>query len=485
MKKIKFVDTFLYRWRYQISYLAISIVLVLGLALAGLYSPGGLTDSEQQAAITSSQINFNDVSTLATIDLPYHLLQLAGFTALGITQISIKLPSLLLALGSAIGMLFLLRRWFNPNVSVLAAILVITTGQFLLIAQSGTPTIMLIFWPIITLLLATLIAQKHKHRSLLQILLVFCVGLSLYTPLMVYIVIAMAITCLLHPRLRYQIRHAINVSWVAPVILGLVLIAPIGIGAYQDNQFGLSLLGIPAQTPDIYENLSLLAHRYFDVISPSSGLLITPVYGLGALALMALGAARLFRSGYTIRSYTIVAWCLLLLPFIVLQPDYSVITFVPLMLVLAIGIDSLIRQWYNLFPHNPYARIAGLIPLVVLISTLTITGVERYFYGYHYDPNTAKAFSNDLRLLHRTVDQNDSKFIVITGTEAEKEFYTAVFDNKLNDSPVDIADAGTNQNGTYIYTRSARDLAPADKTPDKIIVNSRSSDSDRLYIYKD
>ena len=484
MSKLKIADTFIYRYRYQLGYLVIGLVLAAALAIAGLYSPGGITADEQTAAIISGNLNLSSPDVLSVINLPYHLLQLASFSVFGVSQISIKLPSLLMALVAAFGMLLLLRRWFFENVAVLSAILVVTTGQFLFIAQNGTPTIMLVVWPIYILLLATLLVQTPKFQTLRQLLLAVVVATSLYTPLMPYILIAMVATCLLHPKLRYQIRHSLRLSWIAPSLLAIILIAPLGLGIYNQPEIGLKLLAIPSSSFDILANLKTLAHQYFDVFSPSSGRIMTPIYGLGALALMAIGLFKLIRSKYTIRSYTIVIWLVLLIPVIVLEPRYSSVTFVPLMLLLAIGIDTLIRSWYRLFPLNPYARLAGLVPLVVLVTTLTMTGVERYFYGYHYDPQTAKSFSRELRLVHSQIDpQNAPRNLVVTARE--RSFYETVLKYQPEPYRLSLVTAEQNMQLTdHLLTRAARDNVTTQIVPTKIVVDSRREVSDRLYVYK-
>ncbi len=48
-------------------------------------------------------------------------------------------------------------------------------------------------------------------------------------------------------------------------------------------------------------------------------------------------------------------------PVILINPIFTSVTFVPIVLLLAAGLTSLIGYWYRLFPRNPYARVAGLI----------------------------------------------------------------------------------------------------------------------------
>ena len=86
-------------------------------------------------------------------------MQAGVFEVFGINTFTIKLPSLILGLLSAGGLILLLRRWFTLNVAVLTSLIAIATGQFLFIAQLGAPSIMYIFWPVAILLLGTQITR--------------------------------------------------------------------------------------------------------------------------------------------------------------------------------------------------------------------------------------------------------------------------------------------------------------------------------------
>lgn len=486
MKKINIASLPIYRWRYAISYVFLGLMLTLLLLLASTYMPGGLTEEETRHAVISSNLTPESLSPENIIDLPYHALQKASLLALGVSQFSIKLPSLLLGLITALALVVLLHRWFRPNVAVLTAIVVISTGQFLFIAQSGTSGILYLLWPSLMLLFATLIIQKAKWQATWYLLLVVTIALSLYSPLSIYVMIGLLVAGIAHPRLRLALRHLPYGSIILPFLLGLAILLPLLTQLYAAPNIGLTLLGVPQQMPDLWQNLTIVFRQYFDVISPSSGRIMTPIFGLGVLALIALGFLQMFRSRYTIRSYTIVTWLLLLLPIIILHPFYSSVIFVPLMLVVAIGIDTLIREWYKLFPQNPYARFAGLIPLIILISTLTATGIERYLYGYHYDPRTANHFSNDVRLLHTTVEELPDNITLVVSA-SEKEFYELIAKNPrtFTNKTISIAIVAPATTTTpTVYTHRAHDALRPTGTPADIAVNARSKDSDRFYVYK-
>jgi hypothetical protein len=187
--------------------------------------------------------------------------------------------------------------------------------------------------------------------------------------------------------------------------------------------------------------------------------------------LILLGLYRLIRTRETTRSYLIIIWIICLIPVLILNPRFTSVIFVPSVLLLAAGLTSLISYWYRLFPRNPYARIAGLLPLIVLIVVLMGSGLDRFIYGYHYDPNTAINFSKDLKLLPK-----DTKLLVVS--KEELPFYQVVDRHRDN-----LSVSTTPSGDSFVATRDARTDFKG-YAIDKIITTTYSKDSDRLYIYK-
>jgi len=465
-----FSNYFLYRWRYVIGYTLIGLLLAGALVFAGLYLPGGLSQSEMNSVVRSASLSLNDSSTLAVTNLPYYAFQAAIFAVFGVTMLTIKLPSLILALLTAVGFILLLRRWFKPNIAVLASLIAITTGQFLFIAQSGTPSILYLFWPVALLLLGTQVTRVKKFRFIWKVLFAVAAALSLYTPLAIYPLIAIVLATSLHPHLRAIVRRLRKMRLVIVSAVFLILIAPLVWFIIKTPGLGLSLLGWPSTTPiDIGANTVTLLKQYFLFWSPSTTEVMTPVFGLGSAILVALGLYRLVRTRETTRSYLIIFWIVCLIPVLVFNPNFTSVTFVPSVLMLAAGLTSLIGYWYRLFPLNPYARIVGLIPIVILVSALIATGLARYVYGYHYSPQVTPLFSKDLALLPKDTHQ-----LVATGQELD--FFSAIakYRDGLDSVKKPTADS-------IVVTRNAREQVKG-YTITRIITNERSSEADRLYV---
>lgn len=466
-----FSKYFLYRWRYVIGYSIIGLLLAGLLLFAGLYLPGGLSEAEMTSVIRSASLSLSDPSSLALANLSYYALQAGIFALFGISVFTIKLPSLILALLSAIGLILLLRRWFKPNIAVLASLIAITTGQFLFIAQYGTPSVLYIFWPIVLLLLGTQITRVKKMRFLWKILFALAAGLSLYTPLSVYTLLAVALAIIFHPHLRHAVRRLRKLRLIITVLIFLIVIAPLVWLITISPQLGITLLvgNVPSWPPDIGVNLVTILKQYFHFWAPSTTAVMTPVFGLGSALLILLGLYRLIRTRETTRSYLIIFWIVCLLPILIINPAFTSVMFVPSVLMLAAGLTSLIGYWYRLFPLNPYARIVGLIPIIVLIGGLIVSGVGRYIYGYHYGPQVAPLFSHDLKLLPK-----ESKQLVVA--DNEYDFYTSIahYQNDLTVTKKPTTD-------TVVVTRNAREKIEGYAIT-KIIASPRANDADRFYV---
>jgi hypothetical protein len=471
MATFDFSQYFFYKWRYIIGYSSVALLLAAVLIFAGLYVPGGLSENEMASVVKSQQLAYGDIGLLTIVNLPFHALQDGILHVFGASIFTIKLPSLILALFSAIGLIALLRRWFKPNIAILASLIAISTGQFLYIAQLGTPEILYIFWPVMILLLGTQITRKKRLRLLWKVLFGITIALSLYTPLGIYMVFAVALTVSLHPHLRAAIRRLSKLKLALTLGATLLVIAPLIMGVVLSPAVALELLGLPGQWPSITEHLSLLATQYFVFWQTDATHLITPVFGLGSSLLVILGLYRLIRTFDTTRSYLIVIWIVSLTPVLILNPTLTSTTFLPTVLLLAAGLTSLIGYWYRLFPHNPYARVAGLFPIIILVVALIGSGVTRYVYGYHYSPLATSLFSKDLSL----IPESTGELIV---SEDKKPFYTAV---AQYEDTFTVVDTPTQER--VVVSRGAETDTKGYEVV-RIITSTRSDNADRFYVYQ-
>jgi hypothetical protein len=474
MNRLNIAELSLYKWRYHIGYGLVAIGLIAVLVFASLYSPGGISTREMESVVKSSSISLANIDSLATINLPYYLLQKACLAIFGVSIFSIKLPSLILASMSAIGMVLLLVQWFKPRIAVLSSLIAITTGQFIFIAQSGTPGILYLFWPVMLILMASIISTQpiKKYRMVFKVSFFIIAGLSLYTPLSAYILIALASAIFLHPHLRFMFRQFSKPKIIIAMCVSFMLTIPLIIYEFKSPGLILELLGIPSKWPDFGANFASLGVQYLGFANPGgTTTLMTPFFELGSMIIIGIGIYRVTQTRETAKSYVIGLWVLSLLPFLLLNPNYSSVTYLPLVILLAYGLNTLLAYWYDLFPRNPYARIGGLIPVVVLVAVLVSSGLDRYIDGYRYDPRIAPNFSKDIALI-----PSDTKNILVSSDERAFYQVMAKHNKQLNILSEPSGDE-------FLVTRSAKQEF-INYSIDKIITSSRSNDSDRFYLYK-
>lgn len=483
MAKLQVIDFDVYRFRYVIGYFITIVAFISVLVIASFYILGGLTDAERHAATKSIAFSLKHFEPIMAVDIPYYLLQKTSIYAFGVSAFSIKLPSILLGLATAVGLLLLLKVWFKHNVAILTGLLGITAGTFLLTALSGTPGILYILWPTWILLSASMITHNARFRAAWKILLVACIAASLYTPLSIYILIPLLIVCLFHPHVRYTLNNLRKPHLAAALIAGGVLLAPLVYCIAKDPSVAATLLGIPTHL-DIVDNLIQLKRQYLGFINPTYSSVMTPVYGLALVLLASAGLYRVLTAKHTAKSYVLVGWLVLLVPIVLLSPRLTSVTFVPFLLLVGYGIELVIRSWYRLFPKNPYARVAGLIPIVVLMGGLSLSGLDRFEYGYLYASTPDRVASEDLTILKKELRQitktNDD--VVLYVSEKETTFYQVMArqDKILKQSAVTTTLPTTT--GTIIVSRDAKNRPTGQ--PVKILVNASAEQADRFYVYK-
>lgn len=482
-----------YRFRFWIGYGALLAALIGLLTFAVLRTPGGISATEEASVLRSAALTISNPESFLVADLPYHTLQKLSISLLGLTPLSVKLPSAFIALAASIGLVLLLRRWLQPRTSVIAGAIAITSTPFIFLAQQGTPAIMTIFWPVAIILFAMWGAQQSKLRHIAPPILAVMLGLSLYTPLMGYVVLALGVGSILHPHVRYMTRRHVP----RPVIGLSILLATLTV---------LPLLYTIWKTPltvsemfiaggnwhiDYLHNLTQLGLRFGDILGSSIAQTgeLAPYLTLATILMAGAGVFHLIKQYHSTQSYVLIAWFLLALPVAALNPQQPEILFVPLMLLTGVGVAFILESWYKLFPSNPYARAFALLPLAILIGGIMITGAARYFYLYHYNSGLASQSSHDLLLAHNELKNDDKKLIkfLVVSPQELPIYQRYIGTNKLNvqlSTESDLNKLTTSDRVRILATKQS-ELVKSSRIPERVIASRlMQSDSDRLYIYK-
>jgi len=405
MKSSFIREVTLYRYRYVLGYIAFGILLAGLLAFGIEQVPRGLTNDEMASAVTSVNVNPLHPTATNVIDAPYHHVQKLSIQLFGLTPLAIKLPSILIGAATGVALIFMLRRWFRTNVAIITALIVVTSVGFLSMARTGSPIIMPTFWTVILLLAATYMLHADSYRFIWKLFSLGSLAMLAYSPLGIYPCIALAIAGLLHPHVRNRLRQG---KWWKNLIIAIItlgILAPLIIACINTPRVALQLLGfegVDFAWSDVGSSLWTLGGQLFNFTTNHTGPIVTPLFNIATTILLLLGLLKLFTARYSARSYMLFIWLALLVPVLILRPDALLLIIVPSTLVLAIGIESLIRQWYDLFPRNPYARIGALLPLSVLVFSITGMNVSRYFLGHQY--GSSSSFHAELPAVRETLE---------------------------------------------------------------------------------
>lgn len=480
----------LYKYRFLLAYSGLALLVVGLLALYPGTMPPGLSQSEALSVVQSDAISFTQLPSASQIvNLPYHLLQKVSVGLLGVTPYGVRLPSLIFAAVTILALGLIIRRWFKANVAVVAIAIIATSSWFLTLGRLGAPDIMIPFWTCALILSATYVSQQTKHWHIWKAIFGLSAALSLYTPYMAYLFIATLIATLAQPHLRYLIRQSSKVGLTIGVFFFAVLLVPLGWGIYQNLGLLRDILAVPLAIPGFAHFGGDLLNALSNFINPyntSATTVITPLVSLSGAALIAIGGMRLLGDFHSVRAYVLLIWLALLIPIIGFNPNNLTVLFVPAMLVMTIGLNSVMRYWYRLFPLNPYARLFGLAPLVVLVFAIIQFNYQRYVYSMLYSPQAGLTFSSDVFMAQDQANRLPAQTpLTIVVSPSEQPIYQVIAKHRPN-TVTTLGEQPVSHPGTYLVAESevGKPAAPPPETVSKLLVNDYRDDSLRFRLYQ-
>lgn len=472
MKKITISKLFLYRYRFVIGY------VVLGLAFVGLLiglpmiAQTGLSNAEIESATSSYYLGRNGILNGDLVDLPYRVLQKFSIMLFGLTAYAIKLPSIIMGLLLGFLLILLLNRWFKSNVSLLASCLIILSTPFLFLAGSGTPLIMVVFWPTLLLWLGSKIHGEKRPKPIYSFVFAIAMLLSVFTPYMIYFALFCVVFVACQPHLRFIVKRLPKLMLI---LVGLIIIGgfvALGISIYHHPETILELLFAKNfEVGNFFNNILTGLAPLFSWSGSLESVFLSPLISLPTFALALIGlfstTKGFFASRNSIASILLV-FCLLITGF---NPSAIIFFILPFSILIAHGLKYLLEKWYGLFPENPYARISALIPLTILFAIMIIPSLLQYIYGYRYNPRVANEFSYNLTVIRANL--TNENLVVQENTE----FYRILEESTGLTVTNEPTDAET------IAFLGAPDKVPKNYQLSRIITSSMRDNSDIIYLY--
>lgn len=484
MSKLVISKLFLYRYRFILGYIILGLAFVALVVGLPAFSPNGLSELEKESAVSSYNLHFSSITSGDLVDLPYHILQKLCILVFGMTAYTIKLPSILIGLVLGLLLILLLNRWFKSNVALLASILTVLSTPFLYLAGTGTPLIMLVFWPTLLLWLGSKIQGEKAPNPVFVFVFALALLLSIYTPHLIYLVLFIILFTLWNPHLRFTVKSLPKLPLIA---VGFLLL--VGFGIWLANIISSSSVALSLffardfSFSNFFPNIKTGFAPFFSYIKPLEGVYLSPMIGLAGLAL-ALAGLLSTRKGF-FASRNAIASCFIVFSLVLsgLAPDSALLILLPYAILTAHGLRYLLEKWYGLFPENPYARIFAIFPLGLLLALMIIPSLNHYVYGYRYTPIVADEFSADLKLVDETLNP-DFYFYLPEGT-LDRKFFEVYEDRTHKIRLISDTDFIKNASKLPIATLGKTELdLPENYVLSKIVTSPKSDNSDRIYIYR-
>ncbi|MBR2710456.1 glycosyltransferase family 39 protein [Candidatus Saccharibacteria bacterium] len=473
MKKIIISKLFLYRYRFVIGYVLLGAAFIALLFILPMVAQYGLSDAEMNSAVSSYHLGMDGFLKGDLVDLPYRLLQKVSIMLFGLTPYAIKLPSILVGLIFGLLLILLLNRWFKSNVSLLASCLVVLSTPFLFLAGSGTPLIMMVFWPTLLLWLGSKIQGEKRPKPMYCFLFAIALLASIFTPGMIYFAVFCVLFVLFQPHLRFIVKRLpkLPLFLVGVIIVGGIASLIVNIINHPDTI--LELLSMKDfKLNEFFRNIGSGLTPLFGWTAEVKSVFLAPLMSLPTLALALIGLFSTTKGFFASRNSIASLLLLFTIAITGLNPNAVIFFILPFAILVAHGLKYLLEKWYGLFPENPYARVAAVIPLSILFGAMLIPSLLQYVYGYRYNPSVANEFKYDLSIIRKTL--TDETLLV----SDNYDFYKILEDSTDISVAYEIGEVnpeklavlyGTNTSDKYQLSR--------------IITSSMRENSDIIYLY--
>ncbi len=477
MKKLVISKLFLYRYRFVIGFILLSTAYLGILFGLPLLSPAGISEAEMQSAASSYAVQLDAVFRGDIVDLPYRVLQKLSIMTFGLNVYAIKLPSIVI--GALLGglLILLLNRWFKTNVALFASILAVLSASFLYLAGSGTPLIMIVFWPTLLLWLGSKIQGVTKPKPMYCFVFAFALLASIFTPYMIYLAGFIVLFAFLHPHLRFTIKTLPTFPLVLTIFIIIMGLAAAVMAAFINPHIIAELL----LTPDFslagfIDNIQTAFLPFFAWNTTLDSSFLSPFVGLASVALAVIGLLSTSKGFFASRNS--IAICLVIFTIFLsgLNPEAAILILLPMAILIAHGLRYILAKWYDLFPDNPYARISAVFPIGLFLGIMITGGITHFLYGYRYIPIVADKFHDDIKLIEANLEtgttiyvQDETKYNFYQILDQQGE-YTIIQEipEKADELPTHFAILGHEKVSASI---------------ERIITSPKSDNSDRIYIY--
>ena len=420
--------SWLYRYRYLLASILLAVI-VLAISIYRFWSvPSGLSASEKLSAIASGRLASGNITGL--VNAPWLILEALAIKLYGMTIFALRLPALFLVVTSILTMMLAIRAIYRPSLAMMGGLLMACSAFTISLGRAGTPAVMTVLLLALAILFGYYVVNTKRKAAPAIGLALDLVALS-YMSGGLYIVVALAVVALLHPKSRYTIkRHKKLLAGIAVAYLILLLVPMLLIGKSRTTLASLLAIGTPSPT-----NLHQLAAGYVAGSAGLTGGLMTPMLTITGAIMVVIGLITLARRGglLSLRSYVIISLLVAGVSMATFNPDYIYLLFVPTILLEVIAIGYIVDKWHGLFPQNPYARSLAILALSILIGSISLLDINRYISVVSYRANVVYQYDQTLPAVNQLLTSNPHAEIrLVAHSETDYQLYSLLTNRYSN-----------------------------------------------------
>lgn len=420
--------SWLYRYRYLLASILLAVI-VLAISIYRFWSvPSGLSASEKLSAIASGRLASGNITGL--VNAPWLIPEALAIKLYGMTIFALRLPALLLVVASILTMMLAIRAIYRPSLAMMGGLLMACSAFTISLGRAGTPAVMTVLLLTLAILLGYYVVNAKQKVAPAIGLALDLMALS-YMSGGLYIVVALAVVALLHPKSRYTIkRHKKLLAGIAVAYVILLLVPMLLIGRSRTTLASLLVIGTPSPA-----NLRQLASGYVAGSAGLTGGLMTPMLTITGAIMVVIGLITLARRGglLSLRSYVIISLLVAGVSMTTFNPDYIYLLFVPTILLEVIAIGYIVDKWHGLFPQNPYARSLAILALSILIGSISLLDINRYISAVNYRASVVYQYDQTLPAVNQLLTSNPHAEIrLVVHLETDYQLYSLLTNRYSN-----------------------------------------------------
>lgn len=420
--------SWLYRYRYLLASILLAVI-VLAISIYRFWSvPSGLSASEKLSAIASGRLASGNITGL--VNAPWLILEALAIKLYGMTIFALRLPALFLVVASILTMMLAIRAIYRPSLAMMGGLLMACSAFTISLGRAGTPAVMTVLLLTLAILLGYYVVNAKQKVAPAIGLALDLMALS-YMSGGLYIVVALAVVALLHPKSRYIIkRHKKLLAGIAVAYLILLLVPMLLIGKDRTTLASLLVIGTPSPA-----NLRQLASGYVAGSAGLTGGLMTPMLTITGAIMVVIGLITLARQGglLSLRSYMIISLLIVGVGMAAFNPDYIYLLFIPTILLEVVAIRYIVDKWHGLFPQNPYARSLAILALSILIGSISLLDINRYIGAVNYRASVVYQYDQTLPAVNQLLTSNPHAEIrLVVHSETDYQLYSLLTNRYSN-----------------------------------------------------